>query len=418
MTSSARRSRCWRLWLLLALGPVAVPGTHAQSLPPAISWSTPAANAEGTSVLYITVKQAGTLATPPSGTLSLRLWTVDGTAKGGNVCTTTGPVDYVAVTNHQVTLVGTNAVQVPVVLCDDAVFEGDETFRLLAARADGGPVTPGSITVTIRDNDPPPYVVARLEPSDSVAEPAPGVSPSQGRFTVTIGAQPNGGPWARDIPVTLRLERAEFKEAATVGATCGVDGTDIALLSPAQGVIPASTSSAANAWSITFELMACQDALYEGPEPIDLRLELPPDIPPWAVVSPLSFAVNIVDAQLRPALVIGSAEVRNVGTPTGGMQPTLLLPIELVGATPQYLPKFSYRTADGTAVGGSSCSSGVHYLTQAPTQFTMTSRTAFLAVPLCNLQGAKGRTVQLILDNIRFTSTERAETLSRTIQIP
>jgi hypothetical protein len=412
----------------------ALAGTTAAAQGPLVTITIPDRLTETTGTHSLTVRRNPAWGAASNDTLRLRLWTVDGSAKGGTACVNGGSVDYITITDLRVTLIGTAAAQVPVVLCHDRVFEGVEAFRLLAARTDGGPEL-GGRGVPITDSDPAPAIELRprfgpspLSWRTEAAEPAPGAPSSQQRLTVGLSVDGAAHPFARDIPVTVRLEPGDPKAGATIGTACTTAGTDAVLLSPSQLVIPASTSPAWATWGgHEIELQLCDDGLYEGDaEWLRLRLDIPAGLYDEPS-SRLSVHVALRDALQPPEVVVGQAEVRYAPASGGGMalQPWLFVPISLVGASPQYPVTFTYRTIDGTAVGGSAClaqggqATGAHYLTRGPSPLEMRPPTVLVAVPLCERELAASRTLQLRLSDIRFSPTSLPRgPLTHTIQIP
>lgn len=127
----------------------------ASATPGSVQFSSPTysvGEAGGTVTLTIT-RTGGS-----SGAISATFSTANGTATGGASCT--AGVDYVSITGGSVNWAdGDTAPKTfNVTICNDAVFEADETFTALITGTTGGATigTPNPATVTIINDDPAP----------------------------------------------------------------------------------------------------------------------------------------------------------------------------------------------------------------------------------------------------------------------
>jgi hypothetical protein len=116
------------------------------------SSATYSANENGVSATITVTRTGGT-----SGAVGVSYATSNGTATGGASCG--GSVDYVTTSGMLAWADGDSAAKTfNVTICDDAVFEGDETLNLALSMPTGGaPLgTPNTAVLTIIDNDTAP----------------------------------------------------------------------------------------------------------------------------------------------------------------------------------------------------------------------------------------------------------------------
>jgi hypothetical protein len=138
----------------------AVPDIGADEIPAAaapgsVQFSSPdysIGEAGGTVTLTIT-RTGGS-----NGAISATFSTISGIATGGASCT--AGIDYVSITGGSVNWADgdTAAKTFNVTICNDALFEGNETFTASITGTTGGATvgTPNPATVTINDDDPAP----------------------------------------------------------------------------------------------------------------------------------------------------------------------------------------------------------------------------------------------------------------------
>ena len=152
---------------------IVAPGTLALS---SATYSVP----ENGAMVTVTVNRtAGT-----TGAVSVDYMLANGTATGGASCG--AGVDYVNTGGTVNFAEGESTKTFTVQICDDTVFEGNETFTVTLVNPQGGAVlgTPSSAIVTIVENDPAP-VFPTLSINDvSIVEGDGGMSTAT--FTVTL----------------------------------------------------------------------------------------------------------------------------------------------------------------------------------------------------------------------------------------
>jgi hypothetical protein len=152
---------------------VVAPGTLALS---SATYSVPE---NGVMVTVTVNRTAGT-----TGAVSVDYTLANGTATGGAACG--AGVDYVNTGGTVNFANGESSKTFIVQICDDAVFEGDETFTVTLTNPQGGAVlgSPSSATVTIVENDPMPVVPTLTINDVSIVEGNAGFSTAT--FTVTL----------------------------------------------------------------------------------------------------------------------------------------------------------------------------------------------------------------------------------------
>ncbi|HEX8250183.1 MAG TPA: Calx-beta domain-containing protein, partial [Pyrinomonadaceae bacterium] len=118
------------------------------------------------------------------GAVSVNYTLTNGTATGGAACG--AGVDYVNTGGTVNFVEGQSSQTFTVQICDDAVFEGNETFTVTLTNPTGGAIlgTPSTATVTIVENDPMPVVPAFSINDVTVVEGDAGMSTAT--FTVTL----------------------------------------------------------------------------------------------------------------------------------------------------------------------------------------------------------------------------------------
>jgi hypothetical protein len=152
---------------------VVAPGTLALS---SATYSVPE---NGVMVTVTVNRTAGT-----TGAVSVDYTLANGTATGGAACG--AGVDFVNTGGTVNFADGESSKTFIVQICDDAVFEGDETFTVTLTNPQGGAVlgSPSSATVTIVENDPMPVVPTLTINDVSIVEGNAGFSTAT--FTVTL----------------------------------------------------------------------------------------------------------------------------------------------------------------------------------------------------------------------------------------
>jgi hypothetical protein len=152
---------------------VSLPGTLSLS---SATYSVP----ENGGTVTVTVNRtSGTV-----GAVSVDYMLANGTATGGATCG--AGVDYVNTGGTVNFVEGQSSQTFTVQICDDAVFEGNETFTVTLTNPSGGAIlgTPSSATVTIIENDPMPVVPSFSINDVTIVEGDAGMSTAI--FTVTL----------------------------------------------------------------------------------------------------------------------------------------------------------------------------------------------------------------------------------------
>jgi hypothetical protein len=202
---------------------------------------------EGGGTVTLTVNRTG----GSDGAVSADYSLGGGTATGGAACG--GTTDYVNTGGTVSFANGETSKTFNVTICEDAVFEGNETFDATLSNPMGGATigTPNPATVTITDND--------TQPSLQFSSATYSVGEAGGMATITVtrtGATGNA----------VGVSYATSDGTATGGATCttGVDYQNTSgMLSFASG----DTSK-------TFDVPICNDTAVESNETVNLALSL------------------------------------------------------------------------------------------------------------------------------------------------
>ena len=187
-----------------------------------------------------------TLDTPAAGDLTV-LYQVSPDS------TATADADYGALSGEVLIAQGQTQATVPVPVIDDTQFEGDETVVVTLIPGDGYVTgTPDNVTLTIRDDDPPPQPVVELA-VETLGIPEGGSD--QIFVSVTF---PQSGPAATE-PLTVSFARHADSTA---------DDNDI-VLEPAQTV----TIDPAEGNNAVITITAVDDTQIEGPETAIIALQ-------------------------------------------------------------------------------------------------------------------------------------------------
>lgn len=308
-----------------------------------------------------------------------------GTAAAGPDCSAGSGVDYVFTNGALNFAAGEVSKSFDVLVCSDALFEGNETVNLALSNATS-PATIGAnnaAVLTINDNDPQPslqFSSSLYTNSDDIARlgvTTAEIAPSVATITVTrTGAVENA----------VGVDYSTGGGTATSGATCssGVDYIG------ASGTL----SFAAGEVSKDFTVTVCTDALFEGEETVSLVLSTPTGS---AALGTPNFATLLIsDNDPQPTLQFSSPSysVNEAG-------PTATITVSRTGASDN-LVTVGYLTTGGTATaGGGTCGVGIDYaatsglLTFAPGELSQT-----ISVAICDDAVAENaETVSLALQN-------------------
>jgi hypothetical protein len=276
--------------------------------------------------LTVTVNRTG----GTNGAVAVNYSLTDGTATGGAACG--AGVDYVN-TGGTVNFADGQATQTFMVpICNDAVFEGNETFNITLSGATGGATigSPASAVATIVDDEVAmPGTVQFNSATYTVAENAAG-------GTATITVTRTGGS---DGAVAVNYATVAGG-TATGGASCGA-GVDYV---NASGTLNWTNGDSAPK---TFTITICNDTLDEPDETVNLALS---NATGGATIGTQGTAVlTITDDDATPSIAIASPSPQaegNVGTTP------FVFNVNLSAASGQTVT-VHYSTADGTATAPS-----------------------------------------------------------------
>lgn len=280
---------------------------------------------EGTGTKTFTVNRTGAT----ENSFSVNFATANGTAlsgscgSGGDYVTNSGTLNFAG---------GDPNKTFNVTICDDGLFEGDETFSATLSDPTGGAVigNQGTETATISEDDLTPLIQFS---TDRYA----GTEGSG----VTVSIERTG---ALDNDVT-----ADFNAGAGAGAACGQPGVDYELSNFTVHFAPGETLK-------QFGVPLCWEFLYEGNESWDMQLSNPTG---GANIGTQSFAfIDITDSDTPPKFDLSSSAT-TVSEDTG----TVTLNVNRTGAS-QNVVSVDYATTGGTATGGDCLSPGSDFLIQ------------------------------------------------------
>lgn len=280
---------------------VAVPGTLAFSSP---SYTI----GEAGPIATLTVNRTG----GSDGTVQVDYALGGGTATGGAACG--GAVDYVNAGGTLVFNDGETTKSIVVPICNDNVFEGDETFNATLSNATGGATigTPNPASVTITDNELAP-TVQFSSATYSTNEPLSGGDLGGGAVVGVTLSGPSQG--------TITVDYATVAGGtATGGAGC------------APGVDYLNTSGTltfvANDVTEAFTIPTCLDTVDEPDETVNLALSNPAG--GATLGTPNTAVLTIVDNDAPaggPITVTATA-----GTPGPTNYPTLKDAVDAINA--------------------------------------------------------------------------------------
>lgn len=209
--------------------------------------------AENGGTATLTVSRTG----GSDGAVSVNYTLSGGTATGGAACG--GSVDYVNTGGTVNFANGETSKTILVTVCNDTVFEGDETFNASLSGATGGATigSPSTATVTITDDKGQP-TVQFSSATYSTAETLSQLGGPGATITVTLSG-------ASQSAVTVNY--ATSNGTATGGAACTA-GVDYISTSGTLTFNPGETSK-------TFFVNTCGDTDVEGNETVNLTLSSP-----------------------------------------------------------------------------------------------------------------------------------------------
>ncbi|PYT00990.1 MAG: hypothetical protein DMF63_04820 [Acidobacteria bacterium] len=215
-----------------------------------------------------------------------------GTATGGGSCG--GAVDYVNTGGTLMFADAETSKTISVAICDDSVFEGDETFNATLSNATGGATigTPNPAAVTITENEGVPTVQFSSATYTTVDELSGG-----GFITITLSG-------ASQSNVTVNYATVAGS-SATGGASC-TPGVDYLNTSGTATILAGQVSA-------FFNVPTCIDTVDEPDETVNLALTMPVGA---TLGSPSTAVLTLLDND-----VPSGPTVLTVGT--GGTYPSL-----------------------------------------------------------------------------------------------
>lgn len=188
-----------------------------------------------------------------TGAASVRVTTSDGTATGGASCGQSG-VDYVSVDTTVSWSNGDSTDKsVPVTVCNDSLFEGNETVNVTLSNVSGATLgSPSTAVLTIIDDDPQPATVEFQQTSLTGNE-------SQ---SVMVNVVRTG-----DTSGTSTVDFATSANTAIAGPDCGLN-IDFASSSGTLTFAPGETLK-------SFAIRICPDRFSESLETFSVSLSSP-----------------------------------------------------------------------------------------------------------------------------------------------
>ena len=302
--------------------------------------------------------------------------TSGGTATSGTDCDVSG--DFEETSGTLTFTAGTIEQTVPVPICDDSRYETDEDFTLTLSNPTnavvGGPTA--TATATITDND--------RAPSFSVADATSRESDGTLEFEVTLGSESDS-----TATVDYTTEQLTGANAATSGSACSVTGADFDDESGTLTFNPGDLTQ-------TVQVALCADGLDEETETLRLKLSNPSGAP---IAGGGGTATGtILDSDDPPELYVTDAS--SVAEDADPAEAEFTVTLTAASAKTVTV---RYTTADGTAAGGSSCTSGNDFRSRSA---TLTFRpgealTQTVSVPICDdsLDEEDSETFTLTLDS-------------------
>jgi trimeric autotransporter adhesin len=307
--------------------------------------------------------------------------TANGTATGGASCA--AGVDFVNTNGTLNFAAGDTSKTFNVTVCNDALFESNETFDATLSNATGGAAlgSPSTETVTIIENDTAP--TAQFSSATYSTTETLGDSGIVTGATITVtrtGATENA----------FSVNYATANGTATGGASCA-PGVDYLSVSGTLNFAGGETTK-------TFFVATCSDTVFEGDETVNLTLSGP--TAPAVLGTPNAAVLTIVENDAQPTVKFTSA------TYTDDESQTIGIGIVRTGDT-SGTTTVNFATANGTATGGASCSAGVDYVINAGTVTfnpTVTSQTVMIQLCGDGISEA-GETINLTLSGASAPAT-------------
>ncbi|MBI3967569.1 MAG: hypothetical protein HY329_18180, partial [Chloroflexi bacterium] len=290
-----------------------------------------------------------TLSKTPPAQVTVSYATGGGTATAGGSC---GSVDYITTTGTLTFTANTTSLTqtISVPVCGDTAIESNETFNLTLSSASGAQLGTSQGTGTITDDDTPTISIDDV----SVVEGDTGTT--NAAFTVT-------------------LSRAHTSQAVTVDYTTAAGTADQGNSScsgnkdyiKSQGTLTFPQSTTTLTQTITVQI--CGDTIGEGDETffVDLSSASGANITDNQGLGTITdngdVQLSITDVTLVEGKAPGTKDF--VFTVTASTTSTVNV-------------SYRYETANGTATGGASCTTGVDYISISQTNTTFAANTTEL----------------------------------------
>ena len=306
------------------------------------------------------------------GAVTVNYATTNGTATGGASCMT--GIDFVSTSGTLNFTGGETSKTFDVMICDDAIFEGNETVNLALSSVTGGATIgmQNTAVLTIIDNEMAQPGTLALSSATYTFNEGVGVAV----FTVNRTGGSNG---------TVSVSFSTSNGTATGGPSCA-NSPDFTALSGTVSFNEGETSK-------TFGIPICDDSIVEGDETFNVTLSSPTG---GAMLgSPSTAVATITDNDVaNQPLQFSSVSY------TGREGNSVAVTVTRTGGTAG-TAGVSYATANGTATGGAACTAGVDYITASGMLFfTMGEASKTFNVQLCSDSTVKpGETINLTLSN-------------------
>ncbi|MCY7348642.1 MAG: FxLYD domain-containing protein, partial [Pyrinomonadaceae bacterium] len=282
----------------------------------------------------------------------------NGTATGGATCA--AGVDFVNTGGTVSFAAGATTQTFTVAICNDTIFEGNETFNVTLSAPTGGATlgTPATAVVTINDDEmAQPGMLQLSAATYSVGEAGP---------TATITVTRTGGTDGA-VGATYALTNG----TATGGTTCaaGVDFVNTG------GTVSFTGGQA----SQTFTVAICNDTVLEGSETFNVTLSAPTG---GAILgTPVTAVVTIIDDEVAQN---GTLQFNPATYSVGEAGGTVVLTVTRTGGTDGAVSA-SYSLANGTAMGGATCAANVDFINTGGTiSFINGQASQTFTVAICN----------------------------------
>ena len=293
----------------------------------AINDVTKAEGDSGTTSFTFTVTKTGATAV----TATVNWATAAGTATAGTSCTT--GVDYITDSDTLSFGAAETSKSITVLVCGEAVYEADQTFLVNLSGASHATIDDAQGVGTITNDDAKPTLAI----NDVTA--AEGDLPGSTTFTFTVTKS-----GLTELSASVNWATADDTALGDAACDAGVDYLD------ASG----SLTFAANDASETIEVTVCRDNVYELDDLFNVNLSGASD----ATISDASGDGTITNDDAKPTLAINDVTKAEGDSGTTSFTFT----VTKTGAT-AVTATVNWATAAGTATAGTSCTTGVDYIT-------------------------------------------------------